>query len=109
VPSDLGPDLVQDDPPFGALQFTVDEVQSVLLELDVSKGASPDGIPPLLPKNCASTFVRPLLLLFNRSLSTCVFPDMWKLSYVTTIFKKGRRNNVEDYRFERSVFVSEAF
>jgi hypothetical protein len=40
VSSDPGPDLVQDDPPFGSLQFTVDEVQSVLLELDVSKGAS---------------------------------------------------------------------
>jgi hypothetical protein len=32
VPSDPGPDLVQNDSLFGALQFTVDEVQSVLLE-----------------------------------------------------------------------------
>jgi hypothetical protein len=29
VPSNPGTDLVQDDPPFGALQFTVDEVKSV--------------------------------------------------------------------------------
>jgi hypothetical protein len=36
--SDPGPDLVQDNPRFDALQFTVDEVQSVLLELDFSKG-----------------------------------------------------------------------
>jgi hypothetical protein len=58
VPSDPGPDLVQDEQPFGVLQFTADEVQSVLLELDVSKGAGPDGIPPLILKNCfcASTF-----------------------------------------------------
>jgi hypothetical protein len=41
----------------------------------------------------ASTFS-----IFNRSLSTCVFPDRWKFSYVIPIFKKGRRNNVEDYR-----------
>jgi hypothetical protein len=54
VPSDPERDLVQDDPPFGALQFTVDEVQSVLLELDVSKGAGPDGIPPLILKKCSS-------------------------------------------------------
>jgi hypothetical protein len=74
----------------------VDEVQSVLLKLDVSKGAGPDGISPLILKNCASAFARPLSLLFNRSLSTCVFPEIWKLSYVTPIFKKG--NNVEDYR-----------
>jgi hypothetical protein len=27
-----------------------------------------------------------------------VFPGRWKFSYVTPIFKKGRGNNVEDYR-----------
>jgi hypothetical protein len=64
----------------------------------VSKGAGFDGTPSLILKNCASAFERPCSLLFNRSLSTCVFPDMWKLSYVTPLFKKGRRNNVEDYR-----------
>jgi hypothetical protein len=69
------PDLMQDNPPFGALQFTVDELQNLLLELDVSKGAGPDGKPTLILKNCASAFARPLSLLFNRSLSTCVFPD----------------------------------
>jgi hypothetical protein len=31
-------------------------------------------------------------------MATSVFPDRWKVSYVTPIFKKGRRNNVEDYR-----------
>jgi hypothetical protein len=37
--------LVQDDPSFGAVQFTNDEVQSVLLVLmDVSKHASLDAI-----------------------------------------------------------------
>jgi hypothetical protein len=67
---------VQDDPHFGALQFTEDEVQSVLLELDVSKGAGPDSIPLLFLKNCAITFARPFSLLFNRSLSTSAFPDI---------------------------------
>jgi hypothetical protein len=40
---------------------------SVLLELDVSKGAGPDGIPLLILKNCVSAFARQLSLLFNRS------------------------------------------
>jgi hypothetical protein len=39
-----------------------------------------------------SAYARPL------SLKTSVFPDMWKLSHVTPIFKKGRRNNVKNYR-----------
>jgi hypothetical protein len=105
VPSDPGPDLVQDDLPFGAPQFIVDEVQIVLLELDVSKNASPDGIPLLILNNCVSTFSsfsddlrcygpnKQVSILFNRSLSPCVLLDRWKLSYVTPLF-----NNVEDYR-----------
>jgi hypothetical protein len=65
VPSDSRPDLVQDDPPFGALQFTVDEVQSVLLELDVSKRAGPNCMPPLILKNRVSAFARPLSLFLT--------------------------------------------
>jgi hypothetical protein len=32
MPSDPRPDLLQDDPLFGALQFTVDEVQNVFMK-----------------------------------------------------------------------------
>jgi hypothetical protein len=98
VPSDPGPEHLPDDPPFGALQFTPDEVESVLQDLDVNKGSGPDGIPPIILKNCASAFAKPLSLLFNRSMATSVLSDRWKVSHVTPIFKKGRRNNVEDYR-----------
>jgi hypothetical protein len=59
MPFDPGPDHVQDDPPFGALHFTVDEVQSVLLKLEVG---SPDGISPLILKNCAPAVVHSLSL-----------------------------------------------
>jgi hypothetical protein len=44
VPSDPGPELVPNDPHFGALQFTSDEVECVLQDLDVNKGSEPDGI-----------------------------------------------------------------
>jgi hypothetical protein len=41
VPSDPGPEHVLDDSPFGALQFTSDEVESVSQDLDVNKGSAP--------------------------------------------------------------------
>jgi hypothetical protein len=41
VPSDPGPEHVPDDSPFGALQFTSDEVESVSQDLDVKKGSAP--------------------------------------------------------------------
>jgi hypothetical protein len=67
-----------------------------LQDLDVNKVFGPDGIPPIILKNYAS--VKPLSLLFNRYMVYGIFSDRWKVSYVTPIFKKGRRNNVEDYR-----------
>jgi hypothetical protein len=75
VPSDPGPEHVPDDPPFDALQFTSNEFESVLQDLDVNTGSGPDGIPPIVLKNCASASAKPLSLLLNRSMATGIFPD----------------------------------
>jgi hypothetical protein len=84
-----------DLPPF---HFSFEEVGHALLELETNKGARPDGIPPIILKNCATAFALPLCLIFNNAISTCVFPDKWKLSYVTPIFKAGSRNDVTNCR-----------
>jgi hypothetical protein len=69
---------------FSSLLILYRDLKSVLLELDVSKGAGPDGIPPLTLKNCASAFARPLHLLLLRSLPTCVFADQSRMAGATT-------------------------
>jgi hypothetical protein len=53
---------------------------------------------PLILRNCASAFALSLCLLFNKSLASCAFPDRWKLSFVTPVFKSGKRNDVSNYR-----------
>jgi hypothetical protein len=88
VPSDPDPEHVPDDPSSGALQFTSDEVESVLQDLDVNKGSGSNGIPPIILKNCASAFAKPLSLLFNRSLTGGRFHTLLRYSMkvgVTTL------------------------
>lgn len=45
-----------------------------------------------------NSLASPLAKLFNTSLSTNVFPDCWKHSYVFPVFKKGCRQSVSNYR-----------
>lgn len=75
-----------------------EEVEYLLKTIDTSKGAGPDGINPFFLKQTASCLSVPLHLIFNLCLGEGMFPDRWKLAYVTPIFKAGARSNIENYR-----------
>lgn len=68
------------------------------MSLDLNKGPGPDGLPPCMLVNCASTLLLPLTMLYNCSLSTGTFPELWKRSFLVPVFKSGARNKVENYR-----------
>ena len=74
------------------------KVLLVLRSIDCNKGAGPDMLPPMLLAKCADVLVTPILSLFNQSLTTGIFPEAWKRSFITPIFKSGHRNNVLNYR-----------
>ena len=76
------------------INFVLEELHAV----NTKKGMGPDGMHPLLLKNCASHLAAPLTAIFNESLSTGLFPDKWKRSSVSPIFKKGARSKIENYR-----------
>lgn len=80
------------------ITISENDVYIGLLKLDVSKGAGPDGISPLLLKNCAINLCIPLTRIFNISLGSGIFPDCWKLSFLRPIFKSGNRSHVSNYR-----------
>lgn len=83
-------------------QFNFSLDQNFVLEglqsINVKKGVGPDGVHPLILKRCAKLLAAPLTELFNESLSSGVFPNQWKKSSVTPIFKKGARSNIQNYR-----------
>lgn len=74
--------------------FVFDE----LMKIKTSTGAGPDGIHPLILRNCASVLFEPLTLIFNESLNSGIFPEVWKRYSVTPFFKKGARADIANYR-----------
>ncbi|XP_050311196.1 uncharacterized protein LOC126746844 [Anthonomus grandis grandis] len=57
----------------------------------------PDGIPNILLKNCRYVLSQPLCKLFNLSLISGTFPDIWKEGYISPIFKSGSTDDVRNY------------
>ena len=80
------------------LDANYDAVVSILKALDGSSSPGPDGIHPMLLKNCAEEISLPLTLLFKKSLLLCQLPNHWKVSRVVPIFKGGTKCNPLNYR-----------
>ena len=56
--------------------------------LNENKSQGPDGIHPMVLKNCAATVALPLSLPYSKSLGTGKVPKDWKLANITPLFKK---------------------
>lgn len=89
---------VNSQPILSNIEFTTDDVEKVLRNLDINKGAGPDMIPNNILKFLSSSLAVPLQYIFNNSLATGKFPSIWKDSFVTPIFKSGDRDNIRNYR-----------
>jgi len=73
------------------------EILDTLCLLNKEIGAGPDGLPPIFLTSCLSVLIKPLHYLFNHSLSTGIFPQFWKKSYIIPTFKSGDKSNVMNY------------
>ena len=69
-----------------------------MYNLDSNKATGPDGIGNRLLKETASSLASPLSKLFNKSLQNGEFPDIWKVSQVVALHKKGDIHLCENYR-----------
>ena len=80
------------------LQCSVVEVTKLLKELKPRKSPGPDGIHPLILKNCADTSAISICKIFNMSFSLGKIPDCWKQADIIPLHKKGAKNNCKNYR-----------
>ncbi len=62
------------------------------------KAYGSDGIPPVVPKNCASVLTPCLVKLFRLCLSTSIFPSCWKYAYVQPVPKKDDYSSPSNYQ-----------
>ena len=63
----------------------------------ISKSSGYDGISFNVVKNCLGPLIKPLMYIFNLSLTKGIFPDELKIARVTPVFKAGNENKVGNY------------
>ena len=73
------------------------DVFHALAGLNPRKAYGPDGVPPIVLRNCASVLAPCLVKLFQLCLSTSTFPSCWKFAYIQPVPKKGDRSNASNY------------
>ncbi len=66
--------------------------------IDPKKAAGPDGLDPFFLKTSAPIIAKLITDIFNLSVSTRKFPDLWKQAYVTPLLKPGNPTKLNNYR-----------
>lgn len=78
--------------------ISVLDVFDAISSLDNHLSPGPDKISVMFLKQCCCVLSPILKSLFSASICSGKFPDVWKLSYVTPIFKNGDKSLVTNYR-----------
>ena len=80
------------------IPFTTRLVRQTMLILDTKKASGPDGIPPIVLKNCAPELAPILGKLYRLSYSMGCYPSVWKHAHVCPVPKKGTKSDPSNYR-----------
>ena len=74
------------------------EIIAIVTDLKSSKSCGHDGLSTFILKKIIHYIVAPLRHIFNMSLKTGRYPQSFKLARVVPVFKKGDRNQCNNYR-----------
>ena len=83
---------------FSMKSLTVYAVYKKLKAINERKAGGLDKIPCKLLRISAEIVAPSLTQIFNKTISTSIFPTDWKLARVTPIFKKGKKDDMNNYR-----------
>jgi hypothetical protein len=77
---------------------SISEVIDLITALDSKKSSGSDEIPVTVIKESAHELAVPLVIIFNKILRTGIFPEKWKITNITPIYKSGNKHNIKNYR-----------
>ena len=79
------------------INFTADSIEKNIVSLNSNKAHGHDNSTRML-KICGDFICKPLDLIFKQALTTGVFPSEWKKDNFVPCYKKGDKQNLENYR-----------
>ena len=77
---------------------TLSALYKKLKDINERKAAGLDKIPRKLLKIAAGIVAPSLTQILNKIISTSILPTDWKLTKVTPVFKKGKKDDMNNYR-----------
>jgi hypothetical protein len=80
------------------LSITDAEVLCTITSLKNKHSTDYDGICNRILKLCGQYVSKPLAYIYNKCLTTGVYPDWLKYARITPLFKKGDRSFISNYR-----------
>ena len=78
--------------------ITETEVIQIIKGLKNNSSVGFDETPTFLVKQCVCHFIKPLVHIYNVSFQTGTFADMMKKAKIKPLFKKGDRQDIQNYR-----------
>ena len=75
-----------------------EQIKKIVKRIDRNKATGVDGIPIKLIKEAIDILAEPISSLVNKIIISRTIPAEFKTAVVTPTFKKGDKNNVENYR-----------
>jgi hypothetical protein len=73
-------------------------VEQTIEGLKINSAAGFDEIPMSLVKQCLGYFVTPQAHIYNVSFQTGIFPDIIKKVKIRPLYKKGDKQDIQNYR-----------